>query len=334
MIILSGDIGGTKTRLKLTKFEENGKARALKQDKFINNDYSSFIEVIDNFLNGTDTKVEAACFGVAGPIINDSVRFTNLSWAVSANDIKNKFNSDKVALLNDFAAIGYGLETLKEEDISTLQTGKPVKDAIIAYTGAGTGLGVGFITRCQENYKVHSTEGGHVDFAPTNEVQIELLKFLRKKHHRVCNERLLSGQGLINIYSFVRSQNGSYDKTSSELNRIIDEGHDNIDVAATIAEYATKRNANMAKRALSIFIRIYGTVVGNLALSTLPFGGLYIVGGIAPKLLTQIKEWGFLEEFQDKGRMTGLVKDIPLHVVLCTDVGLQGAALYAKKFLT
>lgn len=183
------------------------------------------------------------------------------------------------------------------------------------------------------SYSAYPTEGGHIDFAPDDEIQMELLKFLHKKHHRVSIERVLSGPGLVNIYHFVRAHRLFGEKENPKL-RFLIESDNEIDIAATTSEYAVKHKDIMASRALHIFVSVYGSAVGNLALTTLPFGGLYIVVGIAPKLLSQIKSATFIEAFGDKGRMSNLIKNVPLHVVLYPDVGLQGAAIYARKLAT
>lgn len=331
MIVLSGDIGGTNTRLQLTEFVADT-TKIIKTTRYNNNEYSSLIDVIDIFLadiDAKDSRIESACFGVAGPIINETVKVTNLPWIITADVIKRQLKLDKVALLNDFVAIGYGLEMVQPFDLCTLQVGRPCIDGIKAYIGAGTGLGMGFIIY-QGKSKVYPTEGGHIDFAPTDEIQSELLGFMRKKYHRVSLERVLSGQGLIDIYLFVNENKKLGEAEEQKLAALI-ENDQRVDIAATITEHAVKNCNTLAVRALDIFIKIYGTAAGNLALTSLPFGGLYIVGGIAPKLLPQIKNWQFLHAFRDKGRMENLVQDIPLHVVLDTSVGLKGATMYAKN---
>ncbi|EKE00575.1 MAG: Glucokinase [uncultured bacterium] len=331
MIVLSGDIGGTHARMQLTEIASANKMKVVASAHYNNHDHSSFLDIIAVFLVETKVNVNrvvSICFGVAGPVINDKVNVTNLPWVISADEIRNKLKIDNVELINDFTAIGYGLEVLQPQDLCTLQVGKPRESAVKAYIGAGTGLGVGFMTNCPEGYFVHSTEGGHIDFAPTDATQLELLKYLRKKHHRVSFERVLSGQGVVNIYNFVRDNKIFGEEENLELRSLVD-GNKNIDVAAAITECAIKHQDVMAMRALDMFIRIYGAAAGNLALTTLPYGGLYIVGGVAPKLLAQIKQGGFLDAFCDKGRMSGLLKEIPLHVVLYEDVGLQGAAVRA-----
>ncbi|MEI8055230.1 MAG: glucokinase [bacterium] len=323
MLVLSGDIGGTHTRLRLADTIV----------RYNNSDYSSFLDIVNNFFTKVKVKhgeVASACFGIAGPIIDNKVSLTNLSWLIDANDIGRAFKIDKVELINDFMAIGYGISVLKPEDLLTLQIGKPCKDGIRAYIGAGTGLGVGFMTYHQAACLLHPTEGGHIDFAPADDTQLALLKYLRKKYHRVSFERVLSGAGLANIYYFVRDSKIFGEEENPELYLLI-KSDSNVDMAAIVAEYAIKHKDIMAMRALDIFMRIYGAAVGNLALTTLPFGGLYVVGGIALKLLTQIKRDGFLEAFADKGRVSALLNDIPLHIVLNEDIGLQGATVRATS---
>lgn len=333
MIVLSGDIGGTNTRMQFTEVAISNKMHVIATRHYTNSSYSSFLGIVDAFFSETkvnSNEVVSACFGVAGPVIKEKVNVTNLPWLINAANIKNRLKTDKVELINDFVSIGYGLEVLQPNDLLTLQPGKPRKDGVIAYIGAGTGLGVGFMTCHNGEYLAHSTEGGHVDFAPTYEVQIELLKYFRKKYHRVSFERILSGAGLVNVYNFAHDNKLFGEEENPSLRFLINSGN-NVDIAAAISEYAIKHKDIIAMRALDIFIHVYGSAVGNLALTTLPFGGLYVVGGIAPKLLNQIKKGGFMKAFNDKGRMSNLIKDIPLHVVLYEDVGLQGATIYAKK---
>ena len=335
MIVLSGDIGGTSIRMQFTEFTQDS-CNILKTIHYTNTSHASFLDVIDTFL--AEAKIDkkniaSACFGVAGPIIKGVVKFTNLPWFIRVEEIKEKLGVEKVQLINDFEAVGYGIETLKLEDLCTIQSGKAKENGVRAFIGAGTGLGVGFMTYDEGGkYLVHPTEGGHVDFAPTDDMQVDLLRYLRKKHHRVSFERVLSGQGLVNIYHFVRDNKIFGEEENPDL-RFLLEGNQEIDIAATVAKYAIKHKDIMSMRALDMFMRIYGAAVGNLALTTLPHGGIYIVGGIAPKLLTQIKQGIFIEMYGDKGRMSNLLKDIPVYVVLNTDVGLRGAAVFAKRLV-
>ena len=335
MLVISGDIGGTSTRMQFTEFTAANDMKIIANIHYSNNNYGSFADIITAFFQETKMsidKIAGACFGVAGPVVKGKVNITNLPWVINTRDIKNQLKLDKVELINDFASIGHGLEILQPKDMLTLQVGKPRPNGIRAYIGAGTGLGVGFMTCYQGQYLIHSTEGGHIDFAPTDDLQIELLRYMRKKYHRVSFERLLSGQGLINIYAFVRDNKIFGEEENPNL-RFLIKSSKHIDVAATIAEYAIKHKDIMAMRALNIFIGIYGSAVGNLALTTLPFAGLYVVSGIAPKLLKEIEKGNFYKSFLDKGRMSHIIKDVPLHIVLYQDVGLQGTAICAKKLV-
>jgi glucokinase len=271
------------------------------------------------------------CFGVAGPVVNGGVKFSNLSWVVDAEDLKRQFTLDKVTLLNDFTAIGYGIQALRAEDLVTLQVGKLAPYGIKAYLGAGTGLGMGFVTYDDSGaFQVYPTEGGRIDFTPTDDEQIELLKFLHEKWQHVSFERVLSRQGLVNIYHYVQANKKDNEKENLKLSALLDDCQ-HIDVADVIVKYAIEYCDPMALKTLNIFIRIYGAAIGNLALMTLSFAGLYIVGGIAPTLLPVMKNGVFFEAFSDKGRMANLIKDIPLYLVSNTDIGLNGATLYAKN---
>jgi glucokinase len=335
MMILSGDIGGTSTRMQLTEFDRDEQMHLLKSIHYSNQNFASFSDIIDTFLKETaiqKKQISSICFGVAGPIINGNVQFTNLLWAINSDDLKTQFDLQHVSLINDFEAIGYGIETLTKNDIETLQEAEPREKGLKTFVGAGTGLGVGFMTFFDDSCRVHPTEGGHIDFAPTDDIQVELLNYLRKKYHRVSFERLLSGPGLVNIYRFVRDNKIFKEEENAEL-RFLLESEQEIDIAATISEYAIKHKDILAIRALDIFIRIYGSFVGDLALSMFPYGGIYIVGGIAPKLLPQIQQGGFMERYLDKGRVSGVLKNFPIYVVTNTKVGLQGAAIYAHKNL-
>ncbi|MCL5261218.1 MAG: glucokinase [Gammaproteobacteria bacterium] len=333
MMVLSGDIGGTSTRLLLAEFGDNDKLKVVKIGHYSNSDFASFYSIVDTFFteaNISSQQISSACFGVAGPIVNGIVKFTNLPWVIRLNETKEKLKLEVLYLINDFEAIGYGIETLTPEDFFMVQQGKARENSVRAFIGAGTGLGIGFMTRTNGSYVVYPTEGGHVDFAPTDDTQVDLLRYMRKKYHRVSFERVLSGPGLVHIYHFVRDNKIFGEDENPEL-RFLIEGDQNIDIAATVAKYAIKHGDILAQRALDIFMRIYGAAVGNLALTTLPYAGLYIVGGIAPKLLEQIKGKVFMDMYYDKGRMANLIKDIPLNIVLNTDVGLQGAAIYAYR---
>ena len=326
MLVLSGDVGGTNTRLQLTEFAGFSEFQILAEARFHNVNYGSFSEIVDLFLQAQAVAIPtiaAACFAAAGPIIDGVVKVTNLPWVLSEVELQERFAFAKVALMNDFEAAGYALDNIAEKDLFVLQQGIFQSESPRAMIGAGTGLGVAIGVQKDVYYKVIPTEGGHVDFAPTDEVQMELLKYLHKKLHRVSVERVASGYGIVNIYNVIR-ENPLFNETENQnLKRILFQAED---PAANISEYAIMHHDPMAMRTLDLFIRIYGAAAGNLALSTLPFGGLYIMGGIAPKLLPQLTDGRFLNALTDKGRMSSLIKNVPIYVVLNTHIGLQGAA--------
>jgi len=332
MLVLSGDVGGTNTRLQLTEFDDDKTPKVIKKGRFKNNEYSDFIIIINDFLNSADldpAKVISSCFGVAGPIIDQNVKLTNLSWVINSDEIKNHFGWNKVKLLNDFVIVGYGLDSLSSKGLLSLQQGKPKEYAPKAYIGAGTGLGMGFVSYDVARPHVYPTEGGHIDFAPTSDLEIEFLKFLRQHYQHASFERVLSGMGITNIYQFLRSRKDSLDG-NNELNNLIDRSEFS-DLAPFISKFAFEHGDPLALEALNLFVSIYGAAAGNLALTTLPFGGLYIAGGIAPKLLELFKKPNFINSFVNKGRASQILQDIPVSLVLDTEIGLNGAAFYAVQ---
>lgn len=329
MIVLSGDIGGTNTRLELSSFA-NGKRSSIAKKKYKCIEYKNLTQIINLFLEEYETKssdISSLCLAIAGPIIEDTAKFTNIPWIVSKTQLQNDLQINKVALINDFQAVGYGIETLVDEDLYVLQKGAVVEHGVRTVMGAGTGLGVGFMSWDGEKYIVNPTEGGHVSFAPGDDMQMEILKYLRKKYHRVSNERLLCGKGLVNIYSYFRDVNELHEKENSELRLAMHQG----DPAAAITKFAIEHQDPWAMQAIDAFISIYGSCAGDLAYAYLPYGGLYIAGGIAPRLIDQIAAGGFIRAFGDKGRLSVILNDIPVYVVLNTDVGLQGSALFASR---
>lgn len=329
-LVLAGDIGGTKTLLQLAEFRGQT-CRAVFERRFDSHAHRDFSTVVREFLQAaraaSDTliPIHSACFGVAGPIQGQTAKITNLPWQIDAGAIGAEFGIGRVRLINDFAAVGYGIETLGGADLVTLQAGQPQPGGVRAVIGAGTGLGMGMLVWRDDRYEALPSEGGHVDFAPTGEEQIALLRHLKPLYGRVSCERVVSGPGLVKIYEFLRDAGGVAE--SPELRRAMQAG----DAAAAIAESALADRDALAVRALDQFIFIYGAVAGNLALTLLAEGGVYIAGGIAPKILDRLKAGGFTRAFNDKGRFAGLASNFPVHVVTNSKVGLQGAALVASR---
>jgi glucokinase len=331
MLILSGDIGGTNTRLQLTEYSKNNQFKLLHRQNFLNSNFKNFPEILEVFTQHSKLPlkdIEQTCLAVAGPISEGKVQFTNLPWFIEESRLEIELNLKNVKLINDFEAIGYGIQTLSPEHIVNLQPGIAKKDGPISIIGAGTGLGVALLHTYEKMDLVTATEGGHVDFAPTDESQMQLLSYLRKKHHRVSVERVLSGPGLTSIYKFCRDFPLYNQQENADLKFLV---HNAADPAADILHYAVQEGDPISLRSIDIFIKCYGAVCGNLALTTLPKGGLYVVGGIAPKIISLLQDGRFLESFLDKGRMTNLLKEIPVQVVLDAHIGLQGAANYGYQ---
>ena len=350
--LLAGDIGGTKTILRLVEStvdsNSEGQTRALKtlyEHQYPSGDYPDLVPMVREFFVAAKDHVdgvvapEKACFAIAGPVANDVSSLTNLSWLLERDRLEQELNISRVSLINDFAAIGYGVLGLEKTDIHTLQDAEPQANAPIAVIGAGTGLGQCFLTPgLQGRYHVYASEGGHTDFAPRSEIEFQLLKYLLDKYKitRLSVERVVSGQGIVAIYQFLRDRQLAEESEAvgnaiREWERQIGQPEKTVDPGATIAIAAAKHEDYLSERTMQMFVEAYGAEAGNLALKILPYGGLYVAGGIAGKNLELLKSGPFLHAFTHKGRMSDLLKNVPVHVVLNPKVGLIGAALYADQ---
>jgi glucokinase len=325
-LVLAGDIGGTKTWLRLAE-ASHGVLRTVREQRFESAEFDGLVPMIGALLGSESTPAEisSACFGVAGPVEGRRATLTNLPWLVDADEIGQRCGIAAVRLINDFEAIGYGIEALEDHDIATLQIGRPVAKGPRAVLGAGTGLGVCLIVPDGERYRVIATEGGHVDFAPTDELQMGLLRFLQGRFGHVSYERILSGPGLVNIYEFLQDA-GAQQPAAELASALHTDG-----AAAAISQAALGGHDSCARAALQLFIAIYGAQAGNLALTALARGGVYLAGGIAPKVIEELKAGDFMRAFCDKGRFAALLSTIPVHVVMNPQVGLMGAALVASR---
>ncbi len=325
MYILAGDIGGTNTRLAL--FEAKDGLKVIKEKKYPSKDYPSLLEIIRLFLEGVDSPIEGASFGVAGPVKEGKCKATNLAWVVDVKEIQEDLKTLSVFLLNDLEANAWGLSTLKEGELFVLNEGKE-HSANKALISAGTGLGEACLYWDGKMHHPFATEGGHVDFAPRDELEMELLRYMRKIFDHVSFERVLCGSGLYLLYRFLTEM--QLEKGSEALSLEFSLK----DPASVITDKALKKEDRASMRALDWFISIYASAAGNLALKFLSLGGLYIGGGIAPKILPAINPADFVKIFSAKGRFAPLLSDIPLKVVLNDLAALQGSAFYAKTKLT
>jgi len=320
--VLAGDIGGTKTRLAI--FTVTGlQLECQAEDTYRSREHASLSELIADFIASRDHRLDAACFGIAGPVRGTLADVTNLPWRIDATEIGQRFKLRRVALLNDLEANAWGIRTLDAGDFQVLNGGKEDVTGNAAVIAAGTGLGEAGLYHDGNRLQPFATEGGHTDFSPGNELEMELLRFLMQRHAHVSWERVLSGQGLVNLHDFLHHHRGS------ELPDWLREEMRNGDPAATISRAAQTDRDAVCSEALELFVHLYGVEAGNLALKTMATGGVYIGGGIAPKILDQLKDGKFLEAFCAKGRMRPLLEEIPVRVILNERTALYGPAVFA-----
>ncbi len=323
MKILTGDIGGTNTRLAVFD-TETGQLQPSSLTVFRSNNCSSLDEVVAHYISRLGGNCKHACFGVAGPIQNRKCKTTNLPWRVDAAALEHGLRFSKVWLLNDLEAIGWGIPALADDALCTLQEGSAGAEGNQCIIAAGTGLGeAGIIQRSDGSPLPFATEGGHADFAPRNALEFALLEFLAQHFGHVSWERLLSGPGLVAIYQFLLRHH----QHSTPLQ--LDFDHP----AITISEAALEQSCPISVEALDLFITLYGAEAGNLALKQKATGGVFIAGGIAPKILSKLQEGPFLQAFNDKGRMAPLLQSIPIKVILDDKVALYGPGHYAMSQL-
>lgn len=350
-ILLAGDIGGTKTILRLVRATTTTAGSlplltTVYEQTYASREFPDLIPMVRQFLqlaaqaSGQVFAPVGACFGIAGPVIHGSSKLTNLGWVLETHELQRELDIPQVTLINDFAAVGYGVLGLAPEDIQTLRAGEVDPKGAIAIIGAGTGLGQGYVIPCTSGYRVFATEGGHVDFAPRSELEYQLLRFLKEQYslERVSIERVVSGLGIHSIYLFMRSRGLTSDHPEvvaafQTWQQELGKDEKTVDLAAIISKHAQAGTDHACVETMNVFVRAYGAESGNLALKLLPYGGLYIAGGIATKNLPLLQRGDFLQAFDDKGRVRAAVEKVPVHVVLTPRVGLIGAAICAAQML-
>ena len=321
-MILAGDIGGTSTRLALFT-AAGGAVRPVAEKHYPSRDYPGLSEIVREFTTANPRPIEDACFGIAGPVREGRVETPNLPWVVEASVLAKELKLPSVTLLNDLEANAWGVFTLRDDDVATLAAGTAAADGNAAIISAGTGLGEAGYYGDGSSLRPFASEGGHADFAPHDDLTIELFRWLHRRHGHVSWERVVSGPGLVNIFTFLREvKNGD---VSAELAEAMREG----DPAAAISKAALDESSPLAVRALDLFVALYGAEAGNLALKMKATRGVWIGGGIAPKILPRLKRPGFLEAFHDKGRFRSFLEAIPVRVILNDQTALRGAAWHA-----
>jgi glucokinase len=320
--VLAGDIGGTKTHLAIFTVRD-GKLFAEAKDIFPSRQYTGLEPVLEEFLTKRERKIDGACFGVAGPVLDGQVETPNLPWVLGAKKLAGALKIPSVSLLNDLEAAAYGIFTLEPQELVSLNEGAARRPANKALIAAGTGLGEALLYDDGRDYHPVASEGGHADFAPRNEREIGLLRHLIDRFGHVSYERVVSGPGLLNIYSFLKDS-GRYEEPDWLREKIAAAE----DPAVAITQTALSGESEICVEALNLFVSVYGAEAGNLALKAKALGGVYIGGGIAPKILSKLKDGAFMRAFVDKGRYTDFVSLIPVKVVLNEQTALQGAAYY------
>ncbi|MDD2832912.1 MAG: glucokinase [Methylotenera sp.] len=328
MNVLAGDIGGTKSELAIYDIEQlklNPTSAPLFGMRFLNRDQSGFLAMLQSFLDQAQILVNSACFAVAGTVRDGRCRMPNLSWEISAQEVRTHLAINHVELINDLAATAHGMLVLPADQLKTINAGASLANGNFALIAAGTGLGEAIVfADSHGGYHVSASEGGHVDYAPNAESDLVLLHFLKSKFDHVSWERVVSGYGLTNIYAFLLAS-GHY----FEPHAVTENIQAASDHAAAITLAAQSGESPLCIEALDIFIRNYGAAAGNLALKALATGGLYIGGGIAPKLAEHLIKGGFMQAFTHKGRFSELMKSIPVKLILEPKTALIGAAIYS-----
>ena len=327
-MILAGDVGGTKVHLALYEFA-NGRLKPIRDHKYPAHDFATLDDIVNDFFkddNESRKQVVAACFGCPGPVKNGRLKLTNLPWTLDARDLQNSLKIEHIFLINDLEANGYGIPELAPESIFTLHAADPTSVGHRGLVSAGTGLGEALLI--WDGDKRHTpipSEGGHVDFAPRDDQEIALLQYLRRTlNGRVSTERVVSGIGIKNVYAFLK------DDQKMEEPAWLRERMEHEDPNAVIGQCAENGSSELCSETLRLFAGSYGAEAGNVALKILAAGGIYLGGGIAPKILKTLQNGVFMKAFVDKGRMEGILQGIPVRIILDDTCALLGAAGYAE----
>ncbi len=319
-MILAGDIGGTKTVLALID-KDDGVQQPVRETTFPSAHYTSLEDIIQEFLADVDDTPTSASFGVAGPVVDGRSQITNLPWIIDADSISETFDIPRVHLLNDLEAIATAVPHLTADELTTLNPGQPNSTGAIAVVAPGTGLGEAFLVWDGQRYRAYPTEGGHVSFAPSNQEELDLLLYLQRKFGHVSYERVCSGSGIPNIFDFLTDSRQF--KNPGWLRRELALAEDRTPI---IFRAALEKQEAIAIATLELFVKILGGEVGNVALKVLATGGVYIGGGIPPRILPLLQRPEFLGFIAHKGRFSGLLSHVPIHVIQNPKVALHGAA--------
>ncbi len=324
MRVLAGDIGGTNARLAIVEVNGGG-ARIARQQQFASQESPSLASIAQYFIAESGEKPSRACFGVACRVLDGICRAANLPWIIDEQELASAIGVPGTKIINDFDAIGQGLKLLAPSDVVTLQPGDPMAHGTIALIGAGTGLGEAFLVWDGSGYRVQASEGGHVNMAARDELEWGLYGALQAEFQHVSYERVVSGPGLVRIYHYLVSARGGVER------ELIREEMRCDDPAAVIARHGLANTDLVCALAIELFTSLLGAQAGNLVLTVLATGGVYVAGGIAPRMVEKLRTGPFLRSFRDKGRLSRFMERVPVHVITNTNVGLLGAAAVAAS---
>ncbi|MCP4165652.1 MAG: glucokinase [Chloroflexi bacterium] len=327
-MLLAGDIGGTKTVLAVYS-NESGPRQPLVEKRYPSSEYPSLARVVQDFLATQEYTIDRACFGVAGPVVEGWAEITNLPWVISTHNLQDLLGTSSVHLMNDLQAIASAVPILDADDILTLNQGESVANGTMAVIAPGTGLGEAYLNWDGTRYRAYASEGGHVDFAPRNAVELELLRFLQRRMDHVSYERVCSGTGIPNIYAYLKDSGYAEEPRWLAEQLVAAEDPTPVIVSAALDE----RPSELCAATLELFVSILGAEAGNLALKVMSTGGVYIGGGIPPRILPDLQQQHFLQSFLGKGRFTALLVRIPVHVIVNSKTALMGAAFYGLEQL-
>lgn len=322
--LLAGDIGGTKTKLVI--FDRSGHLTPLEQATYRSADHPDLESIVGDLVDRTGLSIDAACFGVAGPVFAGRAKITNLPWTIEEARLAERLECDSVTLINDLQAIATAIPFLNPQQLRILVRGEPVQGGAIAVIAPGTGLGEAFLTWDGVGYRAHPCEGGHVDFAPTNDLEYELLQFLGQRYGHVSVERVCSGLGISNIYDFLGSRAGR--KEPAWLAEKLGAVEDRTPVIMDTALGEPGKSA-LCDATLELFLEVLGRETGNMALKVMATGGVYLAGGIPPRMPEAFENGPFLRCFAAKGRFAEWLSSLPVHIVAEPEVAILGAARHA-----
>ncbi len=324
-MLLAGDVGGTKTHLAIFSSRDDLR-KPLAEERLPSAAFPNLEALVQSFLTKVALPVERACFGVAGPVIAGKATITNLPWEMDEQHLQQELHISAVHLLNDLDAMAHAIPALGSADLLTLNEGQAVQGGSIALIAPGTGLGEAFLTWNGTHYQAYPSEGGHADFAPTNEIEIDLLHYLMQRYEHISYEHVCSGVGLPNLYNFLRNRTPELAESAwltEQLALVRD-----INPVIIAAAMSDAPSCLLCKETMRMFVSILGAECGNMALKLLATGGVYIGGGIPSRILPFFQDGGFMQSFQHKGRLSSVLAPMPLHIVLNATMALIGAALH------